>query len=97
MKLKTGLAGLAGMMLAAAAAQAQVSDDVVKIGVLNDQSGLYADIGGQGAVTAARIRRPRPQHAAVRNEAPRRFQGPDDAVHRRRHGRRHVRGAALKY
>jgi len=28
------------------AARAQVSDDVVRIGVLNDQSGLYADLGG---------------------------------------------------
>ena len=25
----------------------QISDDVVKIGVLNDQSGLYADVGGR--------------------------------------------------
>jgi branched-chain amino acid transport system substrate-binding protein len=36
-------------------ARAQVSDDVVKIGVLNDQSGLYADLGGPGSVTAARM------------------------------------------
>jgi len=34
-------------------ASAQVSDDVVRIGVLNDQSGLYADLGGQGSVVAA--------------------------------------------
>ena len=37
------------------AARAQVSDDVVRIGVLNDQSGLYADLGGPGSVTAARM------------------------------------------
>ena len=37
------------------AAQAQVSDDVVKIGVLNDQSGLYADVSGPGGVTAAKM------------------------------------------
>jgi branched-chain amino acid transport system substrate-binding protein len=49
------LAGLAGLVLAATAAQAQVSDDVVKIGVLNDMSSLYADIGGQGSVTAAKM------------------------------------------
>jgi len=55
MKLKTGMAGIAGLVLAATAAQAQISDDVVKIGVLNDQSGLYADIGGQGSVTAAKM------------------------------------------
>ena len=35
------------------AAQAQISDGVVKIGVLNDQSGLYADLAGQGSVVAA--------------------------------------------
>ena len=34
---------------------AQVSNNVVKIGVLNDQSGLYADLGGPGSVTAARM------------------------------------------
>ena len=37
------------------AARAQVSDDVIRIGVLNDQSGLYADLGGPGSVTAARM------------------------------------------
>ena len=36
-------------------AYAQISDNVVKIGVLNDQSGLYADLGGPGSVTAARM------------------------------------------
>jgi len=35
--------------------RAQISDKVVKIGVLNDQSGLYADLGGPGSVTAARM------------------------------------------
>lgn len=55
MKLKYGLAGIAGMMLAAGAANAQISDDVIKIGVMNDQSGLYADITGQGSVLAARM------------------------------------------
>ena len=37
------------------AAQAQISDDVVKIGVMNDMSGLYADISGQGSAEAARM------------------------------------------
>jgi branched-chain amino acid transport system substrate-binding protein len=41
--------------LAAPAARAQISDDVVRIGVLNDQSGLYADLGGPGSVVAARM------------------------------------------
>jgi branched-chain amino acid transport system substrate-binding protein len=41
--------------LVASAAHAQISDDVVRIGVLNDQSGLYADLGGPGTVVAARM------------------------------------------
>src|ERR1700747_3433731 len=36
-------------------APAEISGDVVKIGVLNDMSGLYADLGGQGSVEAARM------------------------------------------
>jgi branched-chain amino acid transport system substrate-binding protein len=36
-------------------ASAQISGDAVKIGVLNDQSGLYADFGGTGSVLAARM------------------------------------------
>jgi branched-chain amino acid transport system substrate-binding protein len=39
----------------ATSARAQISDDVVRIGVLNDQSGLYADLGGMGSVVAARM------------------------------------------
>jgi branched-chain amino acid transport system substrate-binding protein len=50
---------LAGAALAGAlgcsAAQAQISDGVIKIGVLNDMSGLYSDIGGKGAVVAAQM------------------------------------------
>ncbi|MCB4806168.1 ABC transporter substrate-binding protein [Methylobacterium brachiatum] len=34
---------------------AQVSGGVVRIGVLNDQSGIFADLGGQGSVIAARM------------------------------------------
>jgi len=41
--------------LAAQSAHAQISDDVVRIGVLNDQTGLYADLGGPGSVVAARM------------------------------------------
>jgi branched-chain amino acid transport system substrate-binding protein len=44
-----------GAILGAASASAQISDDVVRIGVLNDQSGLYADLGGPGSVVAARM------------------------------------------
>jgi branched-chain amino acid transport system substrate-binding protein len=38
-----------------ATAQAQISDDVVKIGVLSDMSSLYSDIGGKGSVAAAQM------------------------------------------
>jgi branched-chain amino acid transport system substrate-binding protein len=38
-----------------ATANAQISDDVVRIGVMNDQSSLYADAGGPGTVIAARM------------------------------------------
>ncbi len=37
------------------AQQGKLSGDVVKIGVLTDMSGLYADYGGPGAVAAARL------------------------------------------
>ena len=43
----------AGSLLATAA-HAQYSDGSIKIGVLNDQSGIYADLSGQGSVWAAR-------------------------------------------
>ena len=54
MKNLFGLAMLAGL-LTAGAAHAQISDGVVKIGVLNDMSSLYADIGGKGSVLAAQM------------------------------------------
>ena len=47
---------VAGLGLAGAGmAQAQISDNVVKIGVLNDMSGIYADIAGPNSVVAARM------------------------------------------
>jgi ABC-type branched-subunit amino acid transport system substrate-binding protein len=46
---------LAAASLCASVARAQISDDVIRIGVLNDQSGLYADLGGPGSVVAARM------------------------------------------
>src|SRR5215813_2616977 len=52
--LRSFAAALAGC-LAAGAVQAQISDDVVKIGVLSDMSSLYADIGGPGSVAAAKL------------------------------------------
>jgi len=41
--------------LAAPSAEAQVSDGVIKIGVMNDQSGTYADLAGPGSVVAAKM------------------------------------------
>jgi len=49
------LSAAGALALAATAAQAQVSDGVIKIGVLSDMSSLYADIGGPGSVAAARM------------------------------------------
>jgi branched-chain amino acid transport system substrate-binding protein len=56
--MKPKLLTLAAAALAAlgtVAAQAQVSDGVIKIGVMNDMSGLYADVSGPGAVVAAKM------------------------------------------
>jgi branched-chain amino acid transport system substrate-binding protein len=49
------VAGALATFAAVPAANAQISNDVVKIGVLNDMSGLYADLGGQGSVLAAQM------------------------------------------
>jgi len=40
---------------AAGAAQAQISDNMIKIGVLSDMSSLYTDLAGAGSVAAARM------------------------------------------
>ena len=45
----------AAFVLGSGAAQAQISDGVIKIGVMNDMSGLYADLTGMGSVLAARL------------------------------------------
>jgi branched-chain amino acid transport system substrate-binding protein len=63
LKKKPGLRSLAAAaalggaaLLAPTGAGAQgVSNDVVKIGILNDQSGIYADFGGKWSVEAARM------------------------------------------
>ena len=55
--IKTRILGsltLAATLLAGAV-QAQVSDGVVRIGVLNDRSGIYADMAGEGSAVAARM------------------------------------------
>jgi branched-chain amino acid transport system substrate-binding protein len=54
MKSIVGLGALA-LALACGSAHAQISDGVIKIGVMNDMSGLYADLTGPGSVVAARM------------------------------------------
>jgi branched-chain amino acid transport system substrate-binding protein len=55
MKMKL-VAAAAAVVLSAGGAQAQQwSDGTIKIGVMNDMSGLYADITGIGSVIAARM------------------------------------------
>jgi branched-chain amino acid transport system substrate-binding protein len=41
--------------LAAGAVQAQISDNMIKIGVLSDMSSLYTDLAGAGSIAAARM------------------------------------------
>lgn len=41
-------------LMATQAAQAQITEGVVRIGVLNDQTGVYADLSGPGSIWAAR-------------------------------------------
>ena len=59
MKLKsiTAACALATTTLfgAATSAQAQISGDTIKIGIITDMSGLYSDIDGQGGVEAMRM------------------------------------------
>jgi branched-chain amino acid transport system substrate-binding protein len=58
MKRSAAIATAAALLLAcafAAQAQEKVSDGVVKIGMLEDMSSIYADITGVGAVTAAKM------------------------------------------
>jgi branched-chain amino acid transport system substrate-binding protein len=45
----------ATIWLATTCAFAQVSDDIVKVGVLTDMSGLYSDLSGVGSVAAAQM------------------------------------------
>jgi branched-chain amino acid transport system substrate-binding protein len=54
MKRIVGLAALA-VALGCGTAQAQYSDGVIKIGVMNDMSGTYADLTGPGSVVAAHM------------------------------------------
>ncbi len=54
--LRLALAAALALTLACPAAAAdQVSDGVVKIGVLTDQSGVYSDLSGRGSVEAVKM------------------------------------------
>ena len=55
MKRLFGLAALAGVLACGVAHAQQITDGTIKIGVMNDMSGLYADLTGQGSVLAARM------------------------------------------
>jgi branched-chain amino acid transport system substrate-binding protein len=46
---------LCGALAFAGISQARASGDTIKIGVLNDQTGMNADLSGQGSVIAARM------------------------------------------
>jgi branched-chain amino acid transport system substrate-binding protein len=54
MRKLIGYATLA-LAIGCGAAHAQNSDGTIKIGVLNDMSGLYSDLSGQGSVAAAQM------------------------------------------
>jgi hypothetical protein len=51
--VSAALSLLAVAVIGTGTASAQVLDDVVRIGVLNDESNVYADIGGPGSVIRA--------------------------------------------
>jgi branched-chain amino acid transport system substrate-binding protein len=53
-RLSLLLAASASLVLSVPAL-AEISDNVVKIGILNDQSGVYADFGGKWSVEAAKM------------------------------------------
>jgi len=55
MKLKMKTLAAAAALAFAGAAHAQISGNVVKIGVMNDQSGTYADLAGPGSTLAAKM------------------------------------------
>jgi branched-chain amino acid transport system substrate-binding protein len=52
---KTLCAAMAATLLHMPFAHAAISDNVIRIGILNDRSGAYADLGGEGSVVAAKM------------------------------------------
>ena len=55
MRIKALSACVSVIAFVGGAAQAEISDHTVKIGVLNDQSGTYAEFGGPTSVVAAEL------------------------------------------
>jgi branched-chain amino acid transport system substrate-binding protein len=55
MKLKKLASATALSLAALGGAQAQISGDVIKIGIITDMSSVYADIDGQGGVEAIKL------------------------------------------
>ena len=53
--LTAGAIAAAALFAAAAPAHAQISGDVIRIGIITDMSSVYADIDGQGGVEAIRM------------------------------------------
>jgi branched-chain amino acid transport system substrate-binding protein len=55
MKSGLGIMSAVALTVMATVAHAQGTGDVIRIGILNDQSGPYADVGGKGSVIAAKL------------------------------------------
>jgi branched-chain amino acid transport system substrate-binding protein len=53
--MRKGLLASAALVLGLQCAVAVAADDTIKIGILNDQSGVFADNGGRGSVAAAKL------------------------------------------
>lgn len=51
----SGVGALMALALAATPSAAEISEGVVKIGIINDQSGPLSDLSGKGSVVAARL------------------------------------------
>ena len=51
----TTLAAASALFLSAGTARAQISGDVIRIGLITDMSGLYADLDGAGGVEAVKM------------------------------------------
>ncbi len=51
----SGVGALMALAMMATPSNAEISDGVVKIGILNDQSGPFSDLAGKGSVVAAKL------------------------------------------